>query len=121
MTPDVGLGANLTIEGIVTLTNLLYAKLHNNPNHSLTTTSSLSSLFATYQTARIKKSKYATRFSGVATRNNTMANGAKTEAFLRDVSQKMNGEVVDAYVGMVKTAPKLDWVDVDERVASSRL
>ncbi|KAF2220276.1 hypothetical protein BDZ85DRAFT_204600 [Elsinoe ampelina] len=70
MTADLGLGANIAIEGAVTLCNILNRETKSD-KHRHFTTAELSALFTEYQAARYVRAKAFTDLSGKATRMNS--------------------------------------------------
>ncbi|KAF4548583.1 FAD-binding domain-containing protein 25 [Elsinoe fawcettii] len=108
MTADLGLGANIAIEGAVTLCNILNRETKSDKTRHFSQ-SELSNLFKEYQKARFLRAKAFTDLSGKATR----ANSYQTY-FGRFMAAYLNPWMASIQLQKLSEAfakgPKLDYV-----------
>jgi 2-polyprenyl-6-methoxyphenol hydroxylase-like FAD-dependent oxidoreductase len=107
MTPDVGLGANLAIENVVALANILHRELASDRTRHLSQ-SEVTKLFEEYQSDRYEKVKTLVEYSGTVTRIHSQETEQEVH-IVRNVLPNAGPAFVEQFTNIIKTAPKLDY------------
>ena len=122
MTADLGIGANLVVESVVTLCNILHRELKSNPNRHFDTTE-LKTLFQEYQNERYERMSKYVELSGQVTRMRayTTLFGRIMVSYVAPLMMK--GRTMK-FAESLAQAPKLDYVPtrtINENAAGWKL
>lgn len=110
MTADLGIGANIAIEDVAVLCNILHRELKPNRTRR-PTRDAIASMFAEYQQIRYDRAKTFTELSGKATRMNSY-DTLLGRFFATYVAPMLYEVQVTKFATAWAKAPKLDYVPV---------
>ena len=110
MTTDLGLGANIALESVVSFCNVLQRELKSDRTRHFSQ-SELSALFQEYQTDRYERAKNFVELSGKITRA-TAYQTSFGKFFIRYMAPLMRTMQVQKFIEEFAKAPKLNYAPV---------